>query len=56
MKTTLHTYSFNLDRKNEAERYRQLCDNLRSTDGRGHIMKASGSYYYPALDGAAVEL
>ncbi len=36
--TTIHTYLFNVDEKEQAEAYLALCEKLKATPGRGHWM------------------
>lgn len=52
MKTKLHTYRFDISNPSEKEAYKKLCEELRSTPGRGHWMNciSVNGYNYKAGD------
>lgn len=58
MKTTIHTYRFDLRIPSESAKYKELCETLRATPGRGHWMESHGGglHYQPRLDGVEVTL
>jgi hypothetical protein len=54
MKTTIHTYRFDIRNTEENAAYQGLVETLKSTRGRGHWMESHGgaSYYLPNVNGA----
>lgn len=58
MKTTIHTYRFDLRIPSERDKYVELCETLRATPGRGHWMESHGGglHYQPSLNGVELTL
>lgn len=58
MKTTIHTYRFDIRKPDEKAQYEELLKTLNATPGRGHWMESHGGplHYCPELNGAELEL
>ena len=59
MKTTIHTYRFDIRKPEERTQYDELFKTLKATPGRGHWMESWGGgnlHYCPELNGVELEL
>lgn len=58
MKTTIHTYRFDLRVPSERDKYTELSETLKTTPGRGHWMESHGGamHYQPGQNGVELDL